>query len=116
MTTNFETTERIIAVNPQALQALYVDLLARYGRPLADGSHDVLTIGGHWDDAAKTRIRAASLADGTITGQPLTDGRLAFRCLWQADLAAAFDAGEIEGAEQLTEAELAALLPLSPVL
>ncbi|NBW18684.1 MAG: hypothetical protein EBR82_63000, partial [Caulobacteraceae bacterium] len=62
------------------------------------------------------RIRAASLADGTITGMTLTDGRLAFRCLWQADLAAAFDAGEIDGVEQLTEEELASLIPPSDVI
>jgi hypothetical protein len=31
--------------------------------------------------------------------------------LWQADLAAAFDAGEIEGAEQLTEQQLSSLTP-----
>jgi hypothetical protein len=71
----------------------------------------VLTIGGHWDDAAQTRLRAASLHKGTITGQPLNDGRVAFTCLWQADLAAAFDNGGIEGAEELSAEQLAALTP-----
>ncbi len=111
MNMNFETTERIIAVPADAVSTVFPDLLAQYGQELPDGGRSILTIGGHWDDAAKTRIRAASLTDGTITGQPLTDGRLAFRCLWQADLAAAFDAGQIADAEQLTEAELATLLP-----
>jgi hypothetical protein len=108
---NFETTERIIAVDPQDVETLFPQLLAQYGEELPDGARNVLTIGAHWDDAAKTRIRAASLTDGTITGQPLTDGRLAFRCLWQSDLAVAFDAGEIEGVEQLTEQQLADLTP-----
>jgi hypothetical protein len=108
---NFEPTERIIAVDPQAVAALFPQLLAQYGEELPDAGRSVLTIGGHWDDAAKSRVRAASLTDGTITGQPLTDGRVAFRCLWQADLAAAFDAGEIEGVEQLTEQQLADLTP-----
>jgi hypothetical protein len=106
---NFEPTERIIAVPAEAVGTMFPDLLAQYGQELPDRPRSILTIGGHWDDAEKTRIRAASLTDGTITGQPLIDERLAFRCLWQADLAAAFDAGEIDGVEELTEAELAAL-------
>jgi hypothetical protein len=108
---NFEPTERIIAVPAEAVGTMFPDLLAQYGQELPDRPRSILTIGGHWDDAEKTRIRAASLTDGTITGQPLTDGRLAFRCLWQADLAAAFDNGEIDGAEQLTEQQLADLTP-----
>jgi hypothetical protein len=108
---NFEPTERIIAVPAEAVGTMFPDLLAQYGQELPDRPQSILTIGGHWDDAEKTRIRAASLTDGTITGQPLTDGRLAFRCLWQADLAAAFDAGEINGVEELTEQQLAELTP-----
>jgi hypothetical protein len=111
MTTNFETTERIIAVPADAVSTMFPTLLAQYGQELPDAGRSILTIGGHYDDAEKTRIRAASLTDGTITGQPLTDGRLAFRCLWQADLAAAFDAGQITGVEELTEQQLADLTP-----
>jgi hypothetical protein len=107
----FETTDRIIAVAPEAVETLFPALLAQYGEVLPDGPRSVQTIGGHWDDAAKTRIRAASLTDGTITGQPLTDGRVAFRCLWQADLAAAFDRGEFPALQQLTEQQLADLTP-----
>ena len=108
---NFEQTERIIAVSPQDMEALFIDLLNAYGQEVQDGPRRLRTIGAHWDDGAKTRVRAASLADGTVTGQPLTDGRVAFRCLWQAELAAAFDAGEIAGVEELDQAELAALTP-----
>ena len=108
---SYELTARTIAVAPEAVETLFPQLLAQYGEPLPDGSESVLTIGGHWDDAAQTRIRAASLHDGTITGQPLTDGRVAFRCLWQADLAAAFDRGELPALQQLTEQQLASLSP-----
>jgi hypothetical protein len=112
---NFEPLERIVAVAPQEIEALFPQLLAEYGEELPDAGRSILTIGGHYDDAARTRIRAASLTDGTITGLPLTDGRLAFRCLWQTDLAAAFDNGEIEGVEQLTEEQLASLTPQTEV-
>ncbi len=108
---NFETTERIIAVPAEAVGTMFPTLLAQYGQELPDGNRQILTIGGHWDDVAKTRIRAASLHDGTITGQPLTNGKLAFRCLWQSDLAKDFDDGKIAGVEELTQEQLTALAP-----
>ena len=108
---SYELTTRTIAVAAEAVATLFPTLLAQCGEALPDGAESVLTIGGHWDDDAQTRIRAASLHKGTITGQPLTDGRVAFTCLWQTDLAAAFDAGGIEGAEELTSEQLAALTP-----
>ena len=113
---SYETTERTIAVAPASVATLFPQLLAQYGEALPDGPRSIVTIGGHWDDSDKTRIRAASLNDDTITGQPLTDGRVAFTCLWQADLAAAFDNGGIEGVEQLTDQQLAALTPEPEVM
>jgi hypothetical protein len=110
---SYETTDRTIAVAPNAVATLFPALLAQYGEALPDGPRSINTIGGHWDDSDKTRIRAASLNDGTITGQVLKDGRVAFTCLWQADLAAAFDAGGIEGAQELSAEELAALTPIA---
>jgi hypothetical protein len=112
MTMSFESTERIIAVPVLAVSTIFPQLLAQYEQELRDAARNVLTIGGHWDDTGKNRIRAASLTDGTITGIPLTDGRVAFRCLWQADLATAFDAGEIAGAEELREEQLADLIQI----
>ena len=109
---SYETISRTIAVAPEAVVTLFPALLAQYGEALPDGPRGIVTIGGHWDDSERTRIRAASLADGTITGQPLTDGRVAFTCLWQADLAAAFDNGGIEGVDELSAEELAALTPI----
>jgi hypothetical protein len=97
MTMSYELTSRTIALDPEAVATRFPALLAQYGEALPDGAETITTIGGHWDDSAQTRIRAASLHKGTITGQPLTDGRVAFTCLWQADLAAAFDRGDIAG-------------------
>lgn len=106
---SYELTDRIIAIAPANAETLLAILSAQYGEPLPDGTETITTIGAHWDDTAKTRLRAASLHKGTISGQPLTDGRLAYRCLWQSDLAAAFEAGQIADAEQLTEQQLADL-------
>ena len=108
---SYETTSRTIALNPEAVATLFPALLAQYGEALPDGAESITTIGGHWDDSAQTRIRAASLHKGTITRQPLTDGRVAFTCLWQSDLAAAFDRGDIEGVAELSAEELAGLMP-----
>jgi hypothetical protein len=108
---NFEQTERIIAVPDEAVSTMFPQLLAQYGQELPDGNRKILAIGGHWDDAAKTRIRAASLHDETVTGQPLTNGKLAFRCLWQSDLARDFEDGKITGVEELAQEQLTALTP-----
>jgi hypothetical protein len=108
---SFELTERIVAVSPQAVETLFVDLLNGYGLEVQDGPRRIKTLGAHWDDAEKTRLRAASLADGTITPIVLTDTRVAFRCLWPVALAQAFEEGAIEGVEELTPAQLAELTP-----
>jgi hypothetical protein len=108
---SYETTDRIITVVPEAVQTLFSQLLAQYGEALPDAGRQIVTIGGHWDDADKTRIRAASLTNGTITGQLLTNGKLAFRCLWQADLAKDFDDGKVAGVEEITQEQLTALTP-----
>jgi hypothetical protein len=113
---SYELTSRTIAVSPASVATLFPQLLAQYGETLPDGPRSIVTLGGHWDDSAQTIIRAASLTDGTITGQPLTDGRVAYTCLWQADLAAAFDNGGIEGVEELSAEELAGLTPIPEVM
>jgi hypothetical protein len=113
---SYEITERIIAINPEDIETLFPQLISQYGEVLPDGGRQVVTIGGHWDNAAKTHIRAASLAGGTIAGQSLTDGRVAFRCLWQSDLAKDFDDGKILGVEELGQEQLEELLPPPPEL
>jgi hypothetical protein len=109
---SYELTQRTIAVAPEALSTLFPALNAQYGEELSYGSGSTRTIGAFWNDAEKTSIYAASMLRGNIVGQPLTDGRVAFTCLWQSDLAAAFDAGGIEAVEQLTDEQLAALTPI----
>ena len=108
---SYELTPRTIAVAPEAVATLFPALLAQYGEELFYGSGTTRTIGAFYNDAEQTSVYAASMERGSIAPTVLTDGRLAYRCLWQADLAAAFDAGEIEGVEELTNEQLANLTP-----
>ena len=110
---SFDTTEKIIAIAPAEIPTLLGAMLAQYGEDLTDGARTVRTIGAHWDDSEHTRLRAADFPT-TINGQPLTDGRMAFRCLWQAAAAAAVERGDIPGVAILTPAELTALTPPPP--
>ena len=111
---SFELTPRMIAVDAVTAANLFPVLTQQYGEFLltGDGSTTVKTIGAFWDDTDRTRLRAADIGMGTIVGQKLSDGRLAFLCLWQADLAAAFDQGLIPGnLQMLSRDEFQALLP-----
>ena len=108
---SYELTQRAIAVSPEAVATLFPALNAQYGEELSYGSGSTRTIGAFWNDAEKTSIYAASMLRGNIVGQPLTDGRVAFTCLWQSDLAAAFDNGGIEGVQELSAEQLAELTP-----
>lgn len=108
---SFQTVTRIFAVEPEIVPVLFPALVAAYGEELPDGNQMVRTIGGHWSDTAHTIIRAASLQRGTIVPEPLTDGRVAFRCMWQADLAAEFDANGLQGVAELTEEQFNQLKP-----
>ncbi len=105
----FETIERIIAIQPASVVAVHDSALAAFGEILPDGAGSVMTVAAHWDDASKTRIRAASLMTGSIAPMVLTDGRIAFRALWQSDLALAFVAGDIAAVNEITEIELQSL-------
>jgi len=106
---SFQDYERIVAIDPAQVEAVFGALVEQFGEVVADGTDRVRTIGAFWDDAGKARIRAADPRRGTIAGLPLTDGRVAFRCLWQADLAAAWEAGQIPGVAELTAEEFGAL-------
>ncbi len=108
---SYENTERIAAIAPEKVGVIFPQLLALFGEEIADGRKKELTIGAFWDDEGKTRKRAASLIDGTITPVVLTDGRVAYRCLWQSDLVAAWQSGQLPDVEELSEKQLADLLP-----
>jgi len=111
---SFEPTPRTIAVDAVTAANLFTYLTEQYGEflPTGDFSSTVKTIGAFWDDTEQTRLRAADIVMGTIVGQRLTDGRVAFTCLWQSDVATAFDAGQLQGnIQQLSYDELKTLLP-----
>lgn len=108
---SFQTFERIVAIDPAQVEAIFDALVEQFGEEVADGADRVRTIGAFWDDVDRTRIRAADPRRGSIVGMPLTDGRIAFRCLWQADLAEAWEAGQIAGVSELTEDQFSALQP-----
>jgi hypothetical protein len=111
---SFELTPRTIAVDAGTAAYLFPLLTREYGEylPTGDGTIAIKTIGAFWDNTEHTRWRAADIGRGTIVGSKLTDGRVAFTCLWQADLAANFDLGQIPGnIEQLSYDQLQALLP-----
>ena len=113
---SFELTPRTIVVDAVTAANLFPLLTQQYGEylPTGDGSSTVRTIGAFWDNTEQTRLRAADINMGTIVGLRLTDGRVAFTCLWQADLAAIFDQGQIPGnIQQLSYDQLQTLLPQS---
>lgn len=107
---SFETHYRNFAVAAELVPTMFPQLLATFGEDLPDGREIIRTIGGHWDDEPPTRKRAASFPT-TITGQLLTDGRMAFRALWQTDLVAAWEEGALPMVKELTDEELQKLLP-----
>jgi hypothetical protein len=112
---SFELNPRIIAVDAGTAAHLFPILTEQYGEylPTGDGSIAVKTIGAFWDDTEHTKLRAADINMGTIMGQRLTDGRLAFICLWQFRVAYAFDQGQITGnIQQLTEQQFLNLLQI----
>ena len=111
---SFESTPRTIAVDAVTAANLFTYLTQQYGEflPTGNGSSIIRTIGAFWDDVTQTRLWAANPATGSIAGQRLTDGRVAFTCLWQSDVARAFDAGQLQGnIQQLSYDELKPLLP-----
>jgi len=107
---SFSNTYRIIALAPELVGTLFTQLRAVYGEDLPDGHRTVRTLGAHWDDTLQTRKRAAEFPT-TSTGILLTDDRVAFRALWQADLIVEFDANGLPGVAELTDEQLAALVP-----
>ena len=106
-TNKFIDAERVFAFAPEMMTRFGV-LAEQFGVELPDGTRMVKTVAARWDDAAKTRKRAAS-PENEIPFQ-LTDGRIAIRVLWSEALIAAWQAGVIP-AEELTREQLAVLLP-----
>ena len=102
----FELTKRNVAVNPPEVPVMFSNLMKSHSVSMLRGDESVAALGAFWGDEDNTKMIEASLETGTIAPLPLTDGRVSFRCLWSESLGAAFDAGEIEGVEELGQAEL----------
>lgn len=97
----FDEKERIFAIHPSHLDEIASNAVAEFGEIISDDKQTIRTIAAHWDEFTKTRIRAASIQSGTICGTLLSDGRIAFMCLWQVDLIAAFEANKFPEVEEL---------------
>lgn len=98
---HFEILPRTIAIEPTHVADLLAGAMAQFAVMVPDGKSSLPCIAAHWDDEQHTRIRAASLVNGSVSPVPVGDGRICFTALWQSDLAAAFDAGQIAGAEEI---------------
>jgi hypothetical protein len=106
---SFSTTPRIFMLQPDDIPNVLADLQSKYGEDLPDGKSVVRTIGAHWDDMGQTKLRAAQYP---VTCPPmmLTNGKVAFRCLWQQDAIEAFENGEYPQAQEITQQEFEDLL------
>lgn len=113
--TAFSATAQILAV-PVALLDQLPDALAEYGstlplRPADPASPATVTLLGHIDREGSTDLRAGELGV-SVTGQPLTDGRIAFTGHWATAFIAALGEDErLDGIDILTPSQLAALTP-----
>lgn len=107
---SFESQYRIFAVAAADVPTMFPQLQGAFASSAMDGDKNVLTLGCHWDDTARTRKRAASFPT-TITGQLLTDSRMAFRALWETRMSAAYANGDLPGVEELTDEQYLALMP-----
>lgn len=101
----FEQTEKIFALAASDVISIVVGLRNQYGVDV-DG---IKTIAAYWDDENKTRLRYGSLTNGTVSGTPLSDGRVAFSALWPSALIEDFNNGLITDVEELSELDLEAL-------
>jgi hypothetical protein len=113
--TAFSATAQILAV-PVALLGQLPDALAEYGsalplRPADPESPTVVTLLGHLDREGSPDLRAGELGV-SVTGQPLTDGRLAFSGHWSTAFVAALATDtRLDGITLLTAEQLATLTP-----
>jgi hypothetical protein len=107
---NFSTSFKIFAFPPQLIAQL-PELIENFGDEAADGNLIVKTICCGYDDSAMTRFRALRFPE-TVSLTELTDGRFAYTALWSNALLEAFKSGMFPEVQELTQEELAALLPV----
>jgi hypothetical protein len=66
---SYELTSRTIALaTPKPWPHFSLRFSPNTAKPLQDGAESITTIGGHWDDSDKTRIRAASCTKARSRG------------------------------------------------
>ena len=106
---SFSTTPRIFVLEPDDVSAVLFDLQSKYAEDLNDGKSVVKTIGAHWDNVEQTKLRAAQYPT-TCPPMMLTNGKVAFRCLWQQDAIEAFEDGQYPQVEEITQQEFEQLL------
>jgi len=90
MNDEFETTKRILAINPLVIESLMRDLLMEYGVRMKLGDDIVTTLGVFQNTENRADGFYACDFGRNITPMTLTDGRLAFVCFWNVALAQAF--------------------------
>jgi len=114
---SFSQTFRYMALAPELVPTLFPALESEYAALLPDGSREIATLGGHRaQDSEPLVLRAASLFDGTIRPDPLTDGRVCYGAFWESRLEAEFLAHGLLGVEELTFAEFQSLrVPPTPI-
>jgi hypothetical protein len=96
---------------PAALVEQIPTLIEQFGDEALDGNQSFNTIACGWDDSEHTRFRALRFPE-TASLTTLTDGRVAYTALWSLALLQAFKEGLFPDAQELTQEELQALLPV----
>ena len=112
---HFETTLRIIAF-PADVLGQFSALLDAYGADLPEAparadSPTIRTLAGGRDQTDGPLILRALHLGTTAQPTPLSDGRLAFPGYWTIAAATALANGDIDGAEEITPEQFAALIP-----
>lgn len=90
MSDQFELNKRIFAIEANAVNELLQTLLAKYGVKVLDGERIINTLGVFQNTLDRADGYYATDFMRTITPSALTDGRLAFSCYWNAQLAQDF--------------------------
>jgi len=107
---NFSTSFKTFAFAPSIIASLPI-LIEQFGDTAMDGNLEVYTIACGYDDSACTRFRALRFPE-TVSLTELTDGRFAYTALWSNSLLQAFEGGVFPDVVELTQEELAALIPV----
>ena len=107
---NFEPQFRTFCF-PATLVEQIPTLIEQFGDDAMDGNQSYRTIAAGFDDSEHTKLRALRFPE-TASLTELSDGRMAYTALWSLALLQAFREGLFPDAQELTQEELQALLPV----